>query len=147
MSPRWTTRRQREGRSTEHHHYAVSALLPVTPLTPLPGACLRCSCLLLSSSPGRHTVARPHAACTPHSRCVLTPIRAAWARRIRNEICPPVELAFQPSRRGSHAFSGAHRRSRIPGRIGGVREPVEPGSADTGYGHPHGGRRGRARAV
>src|SRR5712691_13279886 len=99
MSPRWTTQRQREWRSTEHNHYAASTLLPVTPLTPVRGACLECSYSLLSTSPTRNTVAHLHAVCTPHSRCWLT----ALARRGRDgfgtEFASPVELAFQPSRR------------------------------------------------
>src|SRR2546422_2500877 len=36
-------------------------------------------------------------------------------------------------------------RSRIPGRSGGMRDPVEPGAAVAGSGQPHGGHRGRAR--
>src|SRR6266571_1782117 len=46
-------------------------------------------------SPQRHTVAPPHATCAPHRARLLTAIRAAWARRIRNEFCPPtVEWRF-----------------------------------------------------
>src|SRR6266480_2482274 len=58
--------------------------------------------------PLRHTVARPHATCAPHRARLLTAIRAAWARPIRNEFCPPtVEWRF--NRHGGVAMQSAAR--------------------------------------
>src|SRR5436309_15908830 len=70
-------------------HGAITTLcshpIPVTPLTPRRGTCLscaerrrRCATPLRGRTLPAHATAR-----------LLTAIRAAWARRIRNEFPPP----------------------------------------------------------
>src|SRR2546430_4110834 len=119
------------------NHYALFPSEPVTPLTPLRGACPAA----VAHAPHRCTPARRvHA---PLPRVADGIPRGAGATDSERNL-PPLPVVFQPSRRGSHAISRAHRRSCIPGRTGGVRGHVEPRAADARHGQPFGGPGGRA---
>src|SRR5207247_10539921 len=91
-------------------HGAITTLcshpIPVTPLTPRRGTCLscaerrrRCATPLRGRTLPAHATAR-----------LLTAIRAAWARRIRNEFPPPptVEWRFHLQRGGPNKAAARH---------------------------------------
>src|SRR5947208_16297932 len=90
-------------------HGAITTLcshpIPVTPLTPRRGTCLscaerrrRCATPLRGRTLPAHATAR-----------LLTAIRAAWARRIRNEFPPPPPVEGRSNRHGGVAMQSPAR--------------------------------------